>query len=405
MTDIIKTKDITYSVDDTYCPLPFNHMNWHPNGNVSVCCVAEMFPPNDGFYKKNQPIKREMLNLKTHSVKELWEESSVLQIREDMLEGKRPAPCHGCYKIEDTGGTSRRQIETRRWGKPMKRSLQFIDLRMSNLCNSKCMMCYPDSSSALIKDYRKWQNALDFMSDNSTNYELFQWFDEDKINELLEYKDELKYLYINGGEPFIMEPHWEFLRSLIKAGVAKNIQISYNTNCSVYKPEFHEIWKEFKGVTLGMSVDGVGDVNQWIRSPINSWESINENIIQLAKTPSLQHVNITCTVQWLNLPYMEEFYEWALEMKKHKKYFSINQNFLTFPPYLSINCAPVEFKQKMLKQFENSKYKKEILTENMIAYLTSTESSEEHWSQGFRYMEEVSKTRGTHWKDIFTYDY
>ena len=56
-------------VKDIYCPLPFNHMNWHPNGNISVCCVAEMFPPNDGFYRNNL---RQMSNLKKDSIKEIW---------------------------------------------------------------------------------------------------------------------------------------------------------------------------------------------------------------------------------------------------------------------------------------------------------------------------------------------
>jgi len=402
MTEKIELKDVTYSVEETYCPLPFNHMNWHPNGHVSLCCVAEMFPPNDGFYR--DPLNN-MLNLKNKPVKKLWEQSSVVDVRKDMLNGKRPAACQGCYKIEDNGGDSRRTIETRRWGTPHEPKLQFIDLRMSNLCNSKCMMCYPDSSSALIKEYRQWQNALDFVPANSTEYELFQWFDEDKIEELLEYKHDLRYLYINGGEPFIMEPHWRFLERLIEEGVSKNIQISYNTNCSVYKPEFHDIWKEFKTVTLGMSVDAVDDKNKWIRSPINSWDSINENIKGLISTPSLSHVNITCTIQWLNLPYLEEFYEWALPIKQMKKHTSINQNFLTFPSYLSINCAPIEFKQKILKQFEKSKYKNYILSPNMMAYLNSKETSPLLWEQGHSFMKEVSKTRGTHWKDIFTYDY
>jgi len=402
MTEKIELKDVTYSLEETICPLPFNHMNWHPNGQVSLCCVAEMFPPNDGFYKDSL---NNMLNLKNNTVKKLWEQSNVVSVRKDMLSGKRPAACHGCYKIEDTGGDSRRTIETRRWGKSYETKLQFMDLRMSNLCNSKCMMCYPDSSSSLIKEYRQWQNALDFVSINSSDYELFQWFDEDKIEELLEYKHDLRYLYINGGEPFIMEPHWRFLERLIEEGVSKNIRIGYNTNCSVYKPEFHDIWKEFKDVTLGMSVDAVDDKNKWIRSPINSWDSINENIKGLIATPSLSHVNITCTIQWLNLPYLEEFYEWALPIKQMKKHTNINQNFLTFPSYLSINCAPIEFKQKLLNQFEKSKYKKHILSPNMRAYLNSKETSPLLWEQGHSFMEEVSKTRGAYWKDIFTYDY
>ena len=102
MTEKIKVKDV-------YCPLPFNHMNWHPNGNVSVCCVAEMFPPNDGFYRN--PVNKRMMNLSSNSVHEIWNESSVEEIRQQMLQGVEPPACKGCYKIEERGGTSRRQNE------------------------------------------------------------------------------------------------------------------------------------------------------------------------------------------------------------------------------------------------------------------------------------------------------
>ena len=130
MTDRIPVKDYK----DVYCPLPFNHMNMHPNGNVSLCCVAEMFPPNDGFYRGQ--TSRHMMNLKNHTVKELWEKSTVTEVREQMLQGQKPKACEGCYKIEDNGGVSRRMTEGERWGRGLlEPKLEFIDLRMSKLCN------------------------------------------------------------------------------------------------------------------------------------------------------------------------------------------------------------------------------------------------------------------------------
>jgi len=395
MTEKIEVKDI-------YCPLPFNHMNWHPNGNISVCCVAEMFPPNDGFYRNNL---RQMSNLKKDSIKEIWEESSIVDLRKQMLRGEKPPACHGCYKIEDRGGTSRRQNERKRWGQNLtKPALEFIDLRMSNLCNSKCMMCYPDSSSSLIKEYSKWEEELDFVPKNSTEYELFQWFDDKKIDELLEYKDTLKYLYINGGEPFMMPKQWKLLERLIDEGVSKNIHVSYNTNCSLYEDRFNEIWKEFKIVTLGMSVDAVGDKNKWIRKPINTWESINKNINSLVHADGLDHINLTCTIQWINLPFMEEYYDWALPIIQQKEHSTINQNFVTFPGYLSVNAAPKEWKQKVHEQFKQSKHAKHILTPTMVSYLEADEESELLYNQGKLFADTVSKERDD-WREVFNYEY
>ena len=146
------TEETARKRDRVYCPLPFNHMNLHPNGNVGLCCVSEMFPPNDGFYRDRNP-PRDMMNLSRNNVSEMWLDSSVVDARNEMLQGIKPAACHNCYKIEERGGKSRRKTEIERWGQNIfKPRLEFLDLRMSNLCNSKCMMCNPDSSSSLAKE-------------------------------------------------------------------------------------------------------------------------------------------------------------------------------------------------------------------------------------------------------------
>ena len=40
-------------MENNYCPLPFNHTNIHPNGGVSICCVAKMDGPDSGFIRDN----------------------------------------------------------------------------------------------------------------------------------------------------------------------------------------------------------------------------------------------------------------------------------------------------------------------------------------------------------------
>ena len=56
-------------------------------------------------------------------------------------------------------------------------------------------------------------------------------------------------------------------------------------------------------------------------------------------------VNITNTVQFLNAPYLDEYYDWAQPIVDKRcedpklGIATINQNFLVFPHYLSLNCA------------------------------------------------------------------
>ena len=407
----IPIKDVT----DVYCPLPFNHMNLHPNGHVGLCCVSEMFPPNDGFYR-DRSAPRDMMNLSRNSVSEMWLDSSVVDARNEMLKGIKPAACHNCYKIEERGGKSRRKTEIERWGQNIyKPRLEFLDLRMSNLCNSKCMMCNPDSSSSLAKEYKQWENKLDFVQADPKTYQEYQWFNEEKIEQILEHKDTLKYMYINGGEPFMMPFHWKFLERLIEEGVAENIHISYNTNCSMFETWYDDIWKHFKHVSLGMSVDGYDKVNEWIRKPVkgNTWEQIDEHVNKLFfECPSLYAVNITNTVQFLNAPYLDDYYNWAQPIVDKRNanpdlgVATINQNFLVFPHYLSLNCASVEWKQNLKQHLQTSKYAQQILTPTMISYLDAKDENELLWNQGMKFLDTVEGTRKLGpWRDIFSYDY
>jgi MoaA/NifB/PqqE/SkfB family radical SAM enzyme len=387
--------------DPAYCILPFNHMNFHPNGNVSLCCVAKMFPPDDGFYRDG----RTMLNLNNNPLKQIWEDSSVNDVRKQMLEGVKPNACVGCYAIEDNNGESRRQTENKRWRRYKEEpNLEFLDLRISNTCNLKCMMCYPDSSSSLMSDYKQWSDKLDFVPKNPVDPKMFNWFDEDFIEQLMNYKDSLKYLYINGGEPFIMPLHWKFLERLIEEDVAKNIHISYNTNCTTYDDKFSEYWKHFKRVTLGLSVDAIGDKNKFIRYPSN-WETLNDNVLKFIHNPVLNHINITCSIQWLNAPFLDEFYNWAIPIINQKKRATINQNFIVFPHYLSLNCASTKFKEDLYKHFENSKYKEHILSPTMISYLKQKEEYDMLWNEGIRFVDTVETTRDMNWREVFNYDY
>jgi len=388
-------------MDNNYCPLPFNHINIHPNGGVSICCVAKMDGPDSGFVKENNRV----MNLKTDRLDDIFNSNYYKNLRNDMLTSKYPKACEGCYKIEQHNGYSRRQAELKRWGEYNEGKLEFIDLRLSNLCNLKCMMCYPDSSSSLIGDYKTWSNELPFMTKNDTSFELFQWFNEDIVEQLKQHKDSLRYLYINGGEPFIMPIQWKMLEKLIEWDVAKNIHISYNTNCTTYDESFNDYWKHFKVVTVGCSIDAVGDKNTFIRSP-SKWDVAVENIYKIAHNEHIDGMNITNSIQWLNAPFLDEFYEWALPIIEIKPFTTINQNFVVFPHYLSLNCASLKFKQELRELYLSSKNGKHILTPNMESYLSVEPEGHLLWSQGIKFVDSVSKTRKMgDWRKIFNYEY
>ena len=94
-------------------------------------------------------------------------------------------------------------------------------------------------------------------------------------DKLIKRCDKLKVLYINGGEPFIVDKHMDFLSTLVDKGLSKNVEIVYSTNCTVINKDYENIWKKFKHIQFMLSIDDVGERNEYIRT-YTKWEKVLE---------------------------------------------------------------------------------------------------------------------------------
>ena len=84
---------------DTKCVLPLIHLHTWPNKDVYACCLGN--------------IDHQVGSLKTHTLKEIWNEEPMRKIRRQMLAGERPPECVNCFKEEDTGNESFRITSAR----------------------------------------------------------------------------------------------------------------------------------------------------------------------------------------------------------------------------------------------------------------------------------------------------
>ena len=95
-----------------------------------------------------------------------------------------------------------------------------------------------------------------------------------------------------------------------------------------------------------------------------------------------------------------------MPLTKIKDHTTINQNFVVFPHYLSLNCASLEFKNTLREEYINSPYSANILTSTMESYLKTDSVDNTLWNQGNQYLDVVAESRGMgDWKTIFNYDY
>jgi organic radical activating enzyme len=299
---------------------------------------------------------------------------SFKAVRKQMLNGEEPEPCKGCYRKEEKGLQSKRVRESKNFPtmtEELARTItqedgsitpriEFVELRLGNICNLRCVTCNPLSSSQWRSDYLKLAEKFDFLKDkyqmmdkgrfttwpigyaDSNVFEL-DWPESDIFwYDLEQLSSDLKVIYINGGEPTLIKKHWEFLHSLVIADRAKNIELNYSINMTNIPPFAYELWAAFKKVRISCSIDAVGDKNTYIRYPTD-WGTVVANYAML-KDAKVE-VSITQTISALNYDSLDEFAEFF-------KGDYIHYNFVTDPAYYSPAILPQEYRDELHKRYE-----------------------------------------------------
>jgi hypothetical protein len=229
-------------------------------------------------------------------------------------------------------------------------------------------MCSPHDSSQWVGEYKKvfplFESSLikkqmfwDKKSHNNFWHENPAFWDQvyDQIPNL-------RQLYFAGGEPLMIREHKMFLEEIIKRGYASKISLRYNTNLLLLDDAIIEIWKHFKKVKVGVSLDGMGDRNHYIRYPTD-WEAIERNLHKLDNTPDNILCNIALAVQILNIKHIPDFIKWKVKSNFKKLNFEKNVagqinggglvgvHLVWIPTWLSIRVLPKEDKIEVRKLF------------------------------------------------------
>lgn len=250
----------------TFCILPFRHLYADPNGELRACCIAKPFTDNKS-------------NIKNFSIEKAFNSEEFKNLRKDLLAGKKNSLCNACWSREESGGESQRTYSNIQFGADhtMKEdgfvdpNFLSIDVRFSNLCNFKCVMCGHWLSSAHWDKEKEKQGIpkVIYIKDNI-------------VEELIPYIDNLEEVYFGGGEPLIMPEHLTLLTYL--ANHNTDVRIKYTTNLSTFKPDIYELiglWTKFKHVHVQVSIDGLFEKGESIRVGFNTDKFIkNINILK-----------------------------------------------------------------------------------------------------------------------------
>ena len=237
---------------DHFCIMPWVHLHVSQNGRVSPCCNSNRY----------------LGNVQEHSIEEVWKNDEFEKIREQFKNNIPDKRCGHCYNIERSGKPSLRQITNNKyqnkveWVKQNTPHPIYFDIRYSNICNFRCKTCWHGNSSAWFEEGSKRNASEDRIIRAFTN----------SFEELFEYIDEVEEIYFAGGEPLIMEEHYQILEELEKRELF-DIQLRYNTNFSVldYKGKLVlDAWNKFSNVHVSASIDAAEQLGSEIREGF-SW--------------------------------------------------------------------------------------------------------------------------------------
>jgi hypothetical protein len=294
------------------------------------------------------------------------------ELRRTMLEGDRPVACADCHIMEKYGKISGRQkqmikvgIDPERVG-PSFSTSTFIEqfkysaeyegytrllpvdwqIDLGNYCNSACLFCTPSNSSRLRTQFHKLG-----MVDSPTQ---FNWSDDPdllkKFMNMLEKTPTLRYLHFLGGETFLIPGFRKILQKCVEMGLNKTCTIGTTTNLTVWDEELNELLCEFPELNLGVSIETLHPVNEYLRWPARQ-QLILENLDRYRRLSEgkgwIMTIRNTPTV--FSVGNMTSLYRYALDNR-----ISIEScNFLSEPEYFRSSVLPLDQRTEAIDQLQS----------------------------------------------------
>ena len=211
-------------------------------------------------------------------------------------------------------------------------------------------------------------------------------------------------IYFAGGEPLVTEEHYLLLDCLIKNKV--NPTLRYNTNLSLLKFKKYdvlEMWSKFSSVEIMASIDGVGELGEYIRSGLN-WKQFEENCLILKNHGHIK-LTISPTISILNMNHVVDLIDTCLS----KEFVGMNDfyfNILDRPFYYNVQAIPAEKKEQItsdLNQYLSSKaaFTKELKmgVESIVNYMNHQQLPDKYWRQYKEKKVELDELRGAFFDD------
>ena len=154
--------------------------------------------------------------------------------------------------------------------------IRALDLRLGNICNLRCIMCFAGNSNRIYQhlpkmaEHFKWKEGRPERDLDKYSKRHYDWSDDPKHGKISPSIDEnLRHLYLAGGEPILknfpstVERIWK---------TVPNAKIAINTNGTrLLREKDLAKLRHIQGIKIRLSVDGWGPPEEYTRQD-TVWE-------------------------------------------------------------------------------------------------------------------------------------
>jgi len=317
-----------------------------------------------------------------------------------MLEGKRPAGCEYCWKIEDMGrdAVSDRVYKSKIY--PIKAlndayntpaehdvALRTLEIAFDRTCQFACSYCNPAFSSTWVKDIKRNGPYSNLVSDGRNHFThahessqlyrygetnpyveaFFQWWDSELHRTLQE-------LRITGGEPLLSAHTWQLIEWFKTNSGKSTTRLAINSNLGS-QVDIDRLLLDTKGIEIDLytSNEAVGTQAEYIRDGL-VWDDWANNVERLLSSYQFRGIHVMCTINALCLDSLDQLLETMLQWKTEygKEALSFTLNILRFPSFQSPLVLPdnlrTEYKDRLQAWLDANK-DNEFLHEHEINHL------------------------------------
>ena len=346
----------------TFCSGPWFHIGINYDGSYAKCRWAK-----DAF------SKNENYNVSNTSIIDFYNSKDMTNLRTELLTGKKPTVCETCYYEESYGILNGRQRQLKKSGidlgefnltarsSPHYSKFEYsyrnngisqyqptdLQVWLGNTCNSGCIMCKPLASSKLEEEY-KLLNKL-----NPKQFEIKEitsWTKDksqiDSIAEQICNIQNLGYIHFLGGETLYDRSFYTLCDRLVETDNAKNIIVGTTTNGTIYNDKLNKYIETFKEFHLGISIESVTDLNDYIRWPgkiSTILPNIEQFLLDREKNENL-YLSLRITPNIFSVAHIDKLFVFMIE----NKIIAESCNILFDPECLRIELLPENIRQEMI---------------------------------------------------------